>query len=79
MCDECRIKRKEFCINYHVTRNNAIWYKCFIQLNFVKKFSNNPLLMQEMRYYSSFDFELVLREVYEARYIREPDTNHEYW
>jgi len=79
LCYNCRLRKKEFCYKYHLTNNKGLWLECFNRINFIKPFLDRSWFVNELMYYSSIDFEIKLRELYERIYIREPDSNHEYW
>jgi len=70
LCTECRIKKGEFCKNYHLVNN-------------IKRFSiiSRKLiwLIDELAKFSGYDFEVLLRELFESVYQIKCDKGHDFW
>jgi len=75
LCEGCRTKKDEFRKNYHLV-NNVNWFSIIS-----RKFNKCKLvwLIYMITIYSSYDFEVLLRELYEKVYEIICDSGHEFW
>lgn len=75
MCKQCRIKKGNFCKNNHLV-NSSKWFEIIS-----RKFGKCEIvrLVDDIATYSGFDFEMLLRELYEKVYRNIFDSGHNFW
>ncbi len=75
LCNDCRIKKGGFCKNYHLV-NNSKWFSIIS-----RKFNKTKLiwLIDELATFSGYDFEVLLRELFESVYEIKCDRGHNFW
>jgi len=75
LCTECRIKKGELCKNYHLV-NNSKWFSIIS-----RKFNKTKLiwLIDELAKFSGYDFEVLLRQLFESVYQIKCDKGYDFW
>jgi len=75
LCEKCRRRKAEFCKNYHLV-NSLRWFSIISRKFFKTKLD---WLIDDVALYSSYDLEVILREMYEKVYKIICDSVHDFW